>query len=222
MAERPVFLPGDIDEGRVLVREVTVSFEWHPGMAPSRKRMNVASLHEAAHACSLSPLLEVSTKGDNPLGQRLSAFNLTVDTPETGEISVESAFQGSKVFTRGGPFTDLYGMSGRQVKSDQRLRTSGSLLRFEFAGERWGLQPVTAFYDWLYLRALKQHPELGAELPDFAGFTDIEFNPKRSLNCQARSCALYVALVKSGRLEQALADKDAYLGTVGTGQQLSL
>jgi len=34
-------------------------------------------------------------------------------------------------------------------------------------------------------------------------FTDIEFNPKRSFNCQARSCALFVALARKGLLGEA-------------------
>lgn len=35
-------------------------------------------------------------------------------------------------------------------------------------------------------------------------FTDIEFNPKKSLNCQARSAAIFVSLERSGLLQQAL------------------
>ena len=30
------------------------------------------------------------------------------------------------------------------------------------------------------------------DLNEFDAFTDIEFNPKRSFNCQAKSCALFV------------------------------
>ena len=49
---------------------------------------------------------------------------------------------------------------------------------------------------------------------EYAGFTDIEFNPKKSLNCQARSCALYVALTQSGTVDAVIAYRQLYLQTV--------
>ena len=62
--------------------------------------------------------LEVSTKSNEKLGQRLSAFNLKIDT-KIGEITIESAFQGSKVFEHGGPYTDIYKKDSRDAKSMQ-------------------------------------------------------------------------------------------------------
>ena len=38
----------------------------------------------------------------------------------------------------------------------------------------------------------------------YAGFTDVEFNPHRSINCQARSAALFLSLMKRGQLDEAL------------------
>ena len=60
------------------------------------------------------------------------------------------------------------------------------------------LEPKTAFYDWLYLQALCQNRTLADQLLQYSGFTDIEFNPKKSFSTQARSCALFVALCRSG------------------------
>lgn len=49
----------------------------------------------------------------------------------------------------------------------------------------------TAFYDWLYIRAaIDTIPHVQSLLGDYTGFTDIEFNPEKSLACQARSCAI--------------------------------
>lgn len=45
----------------------------------------------------------------------------------------------------------------------------------------------------------------------FEGFSDIAFNPEKSLNCQARSAALYVALHQRGVLAQTLATPEAFL-----------
>ena len=61
------------------------------------------------------------------------------------------------------------------------------------------LEPRTFFYDWLYVSALAGHPELVNELEHRAAFTDIEFNPKRSINCQAHSVALFQGIVGGWR-----------------------
>jgi hypothetical protein len=52
---------------------------------------------------------------------------------------------------------------------------------------------------------------LSQPILDYQGFTDIEFNPTRSFNCQARSAALYAVLQKRGFLESALSDKEGFL-----------
>ena len=66
----------------------------------------MVALHEAAKSKGYFPLLEVSTKSEVVLGQRLSAFNLKAKSDMIGEIPLECAFQGSKVFENGGPYTD--------------------------------------------------------------------------------------------------------------------
>lgn len=194
MAKRPIFIPHK--EGPSRVSEIKVDFEWFPGFSLQQKQRSIASLHESANVSfGLSPLLEISSKSSSATGQALSAFNLTLDDPVLGHsASVEAAFQGSKVFEHGGPYTDLYEKTAREARGDTRLKESGNLRFFQFGEKRWSLEPKTAFYDWLYLRALRQHPDLAERLLDYAGFTDIEFNPKRSINCQARSAALYVSL----------------------------
>ena len=67
MATRPGFY---IDEGKVQMRNA--NFEWAGGFAVSQKQKNVKRLHSAlGKSC-----LEISTKSLNPLGYKLSAFNL--------------------------------------------------------------------------------------------------------------------------------------------------
>jgi hypothetical protein len=210
MAKRPVFLP-NLKETGPLVVEKEVEFTWHSGFSIQQKRRSIASLHQAAQQQGISSLLEISTKSDIPLGRELSAFNLQIKVKEDMRIPVEAAFQGGKVFENGGPYHDLYELSGREIKKDERVKNSGELVAFEFRGERWPLEPKTAFYDWLYLTALRQNPELSQPILDYQGFTDIEFNPTRSFNCQARSAALYAVLQKRGFLESALSDKEGFL-----------
>jgi hypothetical protein len=211
MAKRPVFLPAfKLDH---LVDEIQTDFEWNPGFSATQKKKNVAALHDAARRRGFFPLLEVSTKSEELLGQRLSAFSLKIKT-KIGEISVEAAFQGSKVFEHGGPYTDIYKKDSRDAKRDERLKQSGKLLSFNYFGQAWPLIPKTAFYDWLFLTALHPHQDYLKRLFKYKGFTDIEFNPEKSINCQARTCALLVSLLKLELLNEALASQDSFISLV--------
>lgn len=213
MASRPVFIA--VGQPDHLVQEIPITFTWNPGFAPTQKKKNVVAMHEAAVKKGLDPLLEVSTKSEEKLGQRLSAFNLRIETKK-GKISIESAYQGSKVFEKGGPYFDIYGMDSRSAKTDERLKTSGKLIGFDFFGQKWPLIPKTAFYDWLYLSALEPHEEFLTRLFVYKGFTDIEFNPEKSLNCQARTCALLVSLIKLGVLKDALRSQSDFIAMIAS------
>jgi len=209
MAERPIFIPAP--NKPELVRELYFPIVWNPGFAPIQKKKNIAALHKAAAAAGYSPLLEISTKSDEKLGQHLSAFHLEVHSDRLGKILLECAFQGSKVFERGGPFTDLYSVDVRLAKKDPRLQNSGRLVGFKFENLSFPLEPKTVFYDWLYANAIFPHRTWLRRLRRFAGFTDIEFNPERSINCQARSCALFVALMSKNLLESAVESPGAFI-----------
>jgi hypothetical protein len=216
MAERPVYAPDLF--GAALVREVGVSFRWHPGMAPTQKKKNIAELHNAASRQGLSPILEVSSKSDSEIGQQLSSFHLLLWAGGR-ETTVECAFQASKVFEGGGPYTDLLEKSSREAKRDERLRSSGRLTGFEFCGDAYPLFPVTAFYDWLYINALYSKREWLKTISYFKGFTDIEFNPNRSLNCQARSLAMFFALQARNELDDAIESFGAFVNTIYSSRE---
>lgn len=215
MAERPIFIP--VIEGPALVKTKYVEFQWFPGMAVSQKQKSVDSLHAAAcKSPGIGKVLEVSSKSREELGVALSAFNLTFTTiKQNRTFSVECAYQGSKVFERGGPFVDIFGKTSREAKKDERLLSSGRLTGFRFFGIDWELEPLTAFYDWLYINAIKKQPSVTEQLLEYSAFTDIEFNPERSINCQAYSVALYVSLFKRNLLNDATSSKEAFLRTVG-------
>lgn len=212
MANRPIFVP--ISDGNRFVREVTVEFEWNPGMAPSQKRRNIVAIHEAAAKIGISPVLEISTKSMQRLGESLSAFNLPIELDDGTLIPLECAFQGGKIFSNGGPYTDIYSMTSREAKKDERLRSSGSIVGFKFEGFEFPIEPRTAFYDWLYLRALSTHKEHLDALGRFAAFSDVEFNPGKSINCQARSCALFVSMERKGILGDVLRSPSEFIAAV--------
>lgn len=211
MAIRPVFIP-DVS-GSPFVRSIDIEFRWFAGFSQTQTRKSIASMHEAANKMEIHPILEISRKSASALGVSLSAFELSLCTQGSNAISVESAYQGSKVFEGGGPFHDLYSVSSREAKTDPRLRNSGEVIDFDFLGERFPIEPQTAFYNWLYMTALSQRePTVLQELKRFRGFSDIAFNPRRSINCQARAVAVYVALNSSvPNVLQTLGDWDSYM-----------
>lgn len=209
MAERPVFVPNL--SGNSLVVEVPVAFRWHAGMAAIQKKKNVAALHEAAHSRGLSYLLEISSKSDREIGRKLSAFHQRVMLKDGRVVPLECAFQGSKVFRDGGPYTDLLDAEPRDAKRDPRLKESGNLIKFELEGESFPIYPKSVFYDWLYINAILPERTWLQRLFKVDGFTDIEFNPEKSVNCQARSCAYFVALERRGKLDEALSSFDRFV-----------
>lgn len=210
MAKRPIFVP--LINGKHLVLERYVDFEWHRGFAKSQKQKSIRDLHKmAAEMYGVTNPLEVSSKSEVPLGVELSSFNLKFTTKKKRRtISVEAAFQGSKVFEMGGPFVDIFEMKPIDAKRDERLRSSGRLTKFSFFGVDWPLEPKTAFYDWLYINALLQNKNLAREVTDIDGFTDIEFNPDKSINCQARAVALYCALYHADQLEEVMVSPERF------------
>jgi len=216
MASRPLYFARS--NGPLLVETVLMDFTWHAGMAISQKQKSVKSLHDEAIAKGLCKCpLEVSSKSESTLGVGLSAFNLRATT-QTHKLTftVETAYQSSKVFEFGGPYKELLSSSSREAKTDTRLKNSGALTCFRFFGEEWSLEPMTAFYDWLYINALYKNPEAVSELPMYDAFTDIEFNPEKSINCQAYSVALYKALDSRGLLHDALSTKKTYLEIISS------
>lgn len=201
MAQRPVYIPQVKND--LLVKTEMVEFTYHSGFAVVQKQKSIEELHKSSQErFGFERILEVSSKSKQDLGVALSAFNLMItDKPKKETYSVECAFQSSKVFENGGPYTDLLHATSRQAKKDERLKDSGKLIGFEFRSTKWHLNPLTAFYDWLYVNALNQNAQFHDELMQYQAFTDIEFNPKKSINCQAYSIAMFVALAKRNLLE---------------------
>ncbi len=198
---RPVFLTRN---GHPYFTETGITFPFFPGMSAAQKKRNVVSLHESfKEYFPGKAILEISSKSLQPEGEPLSAFFLKKVVPSLGKsVPVECVYQGSKVFEHGGPYTDLYTATARAAKKDERLKTSGALIAFEFEGKRFPIKPTTLFYDFIYINALLENPELAEKALTFDAFTDIEFNPKHSAACQARSVAKFVSLKRAGLIEQ--------------------
>ena len=207
MAQRPVFLP--VYRGSQLVEERILSITWAPGFSETQKRRNINSLHSEARRQGLTRVLEISSKSDTKVGQRLSAFSLKIHL-DAGSFPLESVYQGSKVFHQSGPFAQVFEMTPRDAKKYIRSRECGRLTEFRLLGRSYPLTPKNAFYDWLYIRSLRDHSDWIEQNVHYDAFTDIEFNPVKQVNCQARAFSEYLSLVKRGTLNAAADDFDYF------------
>lgn len=200
MESKPVFMPRVGSDN--LVKTDMVRIERHVGFATRQKKKTLNDLHRIIKKkYGFKNVLELSTKSGNKLSFPLSPYSLQITNDDGQKYSVENAFQTSKVFEQGGPYLDLLTEKPRQARKDDRLISSGELTGYDYFGMEWGVEPLTTFYDWLYINALKQHPELHEEVIQYQAFTDISFNPKKSVHCAAYSLAMFVALHKRDLLQ---------------------
>ena len=200
MAERPAWT---IENGEVVCRDF--EFVWNGGFAVSQKRRNINNLHQSILNGTGNRALEISSKGEVELGNQLSAFNM-----RTGGVYIENVFQSSKQYENGGPYLDLLNVEPKDAKRDERHKTSGRLVTFVRDGVEWPLEPKTAFYDYIYVLTVIENFGCEMDLSQYQWFTDIEFNPNKSLNCQARAVAIY-KLIKERAAFEVLNNKERWI-----------
>jgi len=202
MAEKMIFM---VDDKKPFV-EIIIDYLFVPGFAPVQRKKNVTNLfYSIKEKYPMKKVLEVSTKSDNELGKMLSAFSLKMD----GHF-LESIFQSSKVFDGNIQYTDLLDKKPSDAKKFIYNLENKKLICFRYNGEEYPLKPESLFYDYMYVRALYQNKEISSQLVNYDIFTDIEFNYKKSINCQARSCAIFVFLYKNSMLEKYINDLELF------------
>ena len=183
MAERLCFFVNNKNE----IEEKYVSFDYVKGMAFSQKIKCAASLQNAIKAkhpgCKS---IEISSKSSIELGRSLSAFNLKLD-----KYFVESVFQSSKVFDGIGQFEFLKGSSPLEAKKYVRENGNNRLIFFKYNGVDYPLNPLNK-------------SKSKDEILEYDVFSDIEFNDKKSIKCQARAVAIYVSIRRNGKCDYYL------------------
>lgn len=197
---KPVFMPRVNSDN--LVKTDMVRVERHVGFASRQKKKTINDLHQVIRKkYGFNNILEMSSKSGNKLSFLLSPLSLKLTNDDGSQYSVENAFQSSMIFEDGGPYTDLLSAPPRQARRDERLMTSGELIGYNYFGMEWSVEPLTTFYDWLYVNALKQNTQLHEEVMPYQAFTDLEFNPKKKIHCAAYALAMFVALKKRELLD---------------------
>ena len=203
--------------------EIPVEFEWFGGFALSQKRKCQIGLHQNFLAqYPQEKILEISSSSLLSLGNNLSAINLHKRTSH-GVTSVESAFQSSRIYRDSsqtiGPFPEFLFLDGRKCKKLVKS-ASNRLISFEYLFDNMRFYApahhISLFYDFLYLTALME-PEnktVADQLivDGYTAFTDLA---TKSLNCQARSAAMFVGLTRAG-LTAELKTMESYLALFRT------
>ena len=202
MAEKMCFM---VDDNRVF-EEKTVRYEYVKGLAFSQKQKNVLSFHGAIQMkYPRARILEVSTKSQTELGVRLSAFNLRLDGHP-----LECVYQSSKVFEGGISFEDLLYGEPKAAKKFIAENVKLPIVGFRYKGESFELFPKSMFYDYIYISALLQSGDDVREVGEYDIFTDIEFNEKKGVNCQARACAIYAYMLRNNCVEYYMSSRERF------------
>lgn len=214
-----------LDEGYSLKLD-TVRFDFFRGFDRRQKGKSIVSfLEEAAKkfGTNKNNILEICKTSPIELGQKLSAFQLELTLRNTSS-NVERFFQGAKVFEKNdlcgksvyGPFEEIISNPRLHPKRYESLKEALGkvkngelgLIRFQLLNEEYPLNPKTFFYDYLYITALIQNEELSKQLSRYRYFSDIEFNPRKSINCQARSAAIYVSMRQKDILDKYIEEDE--------------
>lgn len=212
MATRPVF---ETELNSPFYKETIVDFVWNKGMNIKQKQKNIVAIHNEFNIINPQKrVLEISSKSLQEEGTKLSAFVLRKFVPSLQKfIPVENLYQGGKIFENGGPYIDLYDVPAIRAKTDDRLHSSGETVGFFYEGTVYPIKVFQSFYDWLYINALFENPELSNSLLQYDAFTDIVYNPKKGTSCQARSAAIFVSLSKM-ELLNTIEDYDVFVSSV--------
>ena len=207
MAIRPVFIPRF--SGISLVEEQSLEFKWSSGFSVKQKKKNIAALHLEAKRNGIGRVLEISSKSNNEIGRRLSAFSLRIEIDKK-KYPLESVYQGCKVFEKEGAFPHIFEFKPLDAKRFVQSLDCGKLIEFDLLGNSYSISPKNAFYDWLYIRSLMEHADWIEENVAYDAFTDIEFNPKKQFNCQARAFAEYLSFLARGKLSLIADDFECF------------
>ncbi|MDY5557468.1 DUF6977 family protein [Helicobacter sp.] len=155
------------------------------------------------------------------LGYKLSAFNLRLDDKPLEYVFQESKrfqqnnqdsinYKGFEKYCckeNDNFYLKFQNLDSINLKKENPKRIVADFLKqnnglylshFQYQGivfELFGNNPFSKslFYDFIYFKAIQESLSEKEQMNilGFNIFTDIEFNPQKSINCQARSCALY-------------------------------
>lgn len=179
MAIRPIYISTNDINKPFIKKDIT--FDWVKGMSYSQKCKRRDSLHKAIsnlEIYDINKVLEISTKSDKEIGVNLSALNLNIDLKNGKRKTVEDIYQASKV-----------------------LDENKKIIEFKFGSTIFEKDPYSMYYDYLYMVGIYCNQNYWKELNNYNIFTDIEFNPNKQRNTQARAAAIWNTLYRNNMAE---------------------
>ena len=213
MAKRGVFIPKSTYP---YFEEVQVEFDWFGGFAKCQKRKCVLSVHmNFLEGMPDKKVLEISSSSTSLLGNNLSAMQLRKFVPSYNKsFCLESVFQTSRIYSNGAghfwgkkigriEYVELDGWGSKKVIKD--LSEGYHSYEYMYEGFKFPAPDfhISLFYDYIYLNALleDENSDVREELikGQYTAFTDMA---TKSLNNQARSCAIFVSLYKANLLDK--------------------
>lgn len=176
MATRPIYIStGDVNNP---FTEDNINFEWKAGYSyvnKCKRRDNLKK--EIAKKYDIDKWLEVSSISDKDIGKRLSALNLMLTLTSNNSYSVEDIYQNSKVYK------------------------DNHIVGFKLNNTEFENIPYGMYYDYIYMVALYQNKNYHDIIKNYYLFTDLFFNPNKSLNTQARAIAIFKTLYDNDYLK---------------------
>lgn len=145
--------------------------------------------------------------------------NIELDTKGKGKISMDISDR--LVGENDEYYLEPISNNPRELKSllkaFMKANKNAKLSHFVYKGKIFEINAGVAnsesyFYDFLYFMALRENFSKSEirQILQYSIFTDIEFNHKVSINCQARSCALYHYALLNDKVDFYVANKEHF------------
>lgn len=147
--------------------------------------------------------------------------NIELDTKDKGKIAMDISDR--LICDNGAYYLEPKNDNPRELrtllKAFMKANKNAKLSHFVYKGEMFEINAGVAnsesyFYDFLYFKALGENFSQSEikQILQYDIFTDIEFNHKVSINCQARSCALYHYALSNNKVEFYMESREKFKG----------
>ena len=179
-------------------------------MATPRKKQSLDSFLYQLKLKGFNKNLEISSYSSQDLGNKLSAFILSVCMEDLCQQKIYIKHQ--KKFEYGGPYIDLLYVTPLEAKRNPRLKNSERIVSFVLNKE-FPTIPLTSFYNYIYIRGLLHNENLLKEASHFTSFTDFA-STDNQVNSQAFALAIAVYLFNNCDIKMVMRNYESFVSTI--------
>lgn len=164
----------------------------------------VGQLHAAfKHLVEDKKVMEFSSKSDNKSVKKLLPGKL-VKLVDGQKVTVNNIFKTAERVTADG--SSAGGIAVNVVNKtvvEEGSRKAPKAIGYKYDGHIFSSRPRQMFYNYLYINALLEHPDMMAELAEYDAFSDSLVASNSGNPVPAQAVAIYVSLARLGLLEKA-------------------